>query len=87
MKTESVELDLAILDINMPEMDGLNFIERARNLRDFNDTPVVICTTEVCGSMKEKAKELGVRAWMQKPLKLSNMLGILKMVLPVPKLG
>tara|TARA_B100000029_G_scaffold122803_1_gene116387 strand:- start:421 stop:798 length:378 start_codon:yes stop_codon:yes gene_type:complete len=84
---DNSEINFIFSDLNMPEMDGLNFIERARNLKEFNNTPVVICTTEVCEIMKGKAKELGVKAWMQKPLKLSNMLGVLKMVLPVPKVG
>tara|TARA_B100001750_G_C15266732_1_gene475436 strand:+ start:299 stop:697 length:399 start_codon:yes stop_codon:yes gene_type:complete len=81
---ENSEIKFIFSDLNMPEMDGISFIERARNLKEFTDTPVVICTTEVCGITIEKAKELGVKAWMQKPLKLSNMLGVLKIVLPVP---
>ena len=75
------EIKIIVSDLNMPEMDGMEFIEHARKIKEFTDTPVLICTTEVCDNLKMRAKNLGVRAWMQKPVKLPKILGILNMLL------
>ena len=82
--TKKKEIDLIITDLNMPEMDGLQLIEEARKLEKFIYTPIIVCTTEVTDSYKERARELGVRAWIKKPLDLSKMLAVLKRVLTGP---
>ena len=79
---DNKEINIIVSDLNMPEMDGMEFIERTRKIKEFSHTPVLICTTEVCELLKGKAKELGVKAWLQKPLKLSNVLGVLNMISP-----
>ena len=76
------EIRMIISDLNMPEMDGMEFIEHTRKIQEFTDTPVLICTTEVCEELKTRAKSLGVKAWMQKPLRLSKILGVLNMIFP-----
>ena len=75
------EIKIIVSDLNMPEMDGMEFIERARKIKEFTHTPVLVCTTEVCESLKMRAKKLGVRVWMQKPVKLPKVLGVLNMLL------
>jgi len=78
---DNKNIQLVVSDLNMPEMDGMEFIEHARKIKEFTDTPVLICTTEVCDNLKMRAKNLGVRAWMQKPVKLPKILGVLNMLL------
>ena len=65
----------------MPEMDGMDFIKCARELEAFKETPILICTTEICKNLKTEAKKLGVKAWMQKPLQFSKILQVLNLVL------
>ena len=71
------KIKLIISDLNMPEMDGMDFIKCARGIEEFKETPILICTTEVCPSLKTRAKKLGVKAWMQKPLKFGRVLEVL----------
>ena len=75
------EIKLIISDLNMPEMDGMDFIKCARELEAFKETPILICTTEICKNLKTEAKKLGVKAWMQKPLQFSKILQVLNLVL------
>jgi two-component system chemotaxis response regulator CheY len=58
---------LIILDVNMPRMNGLEFLERF-NARGF-DVPVVMLTTEGEPELIQRAKSLGAKGWLIKPFK------------------
>ena len=60
--------DIIISDIRMPGMDGLRMISILRQEDDFQKVPVLIVTTESSSEQKNHAKELGVIAWIQKPI-------------------
>lgn len=60
--------DLIVTDINMPVMDGLGFVRALRDLDDYADVPVLILTTEDDEARKLEAADLGVYAWMHKPV-------------------
>ena len=74
------EVQMILTDLNMPIFNGLEFIERARELSEFKTTPVLIYTTEVIDSFKKKAQDLGVRAWLKKPLALEKIADVIKRV-------
>ena len=69
-KFEIKNLDAdAILDMNMPGMDAISrMISILRQEDDFHKIPVLIVTTESSSKQKNHAKELGVIAWIQKPI-------------------
>ena len=60
--------DLVVTDINMPSMDGLSLVRALRELDHYADTPVLIITTEDNPSQKKEAADLGVYAWVHKPV-------------------
>ncbi|MDC0255176.1 response regulator [Bacteriovoracales bacterium] len=72
---ESKDYDLIICDVNMPEMNGIEFIDKQSQDEALKTIPTVMCTTEsYMGSsgspskFAQKAKETGVvRAWVVKP--------------------
>ena len=74
-------IKIIVSDFNMPGLSGLDFIEQARKYDHFRDVPVLICTTEVGDDLKERARNLGVRAWMQKPLSMNKVLGVIEKLL------
>mgnify|MGYP001332131521 FL=1 len=78
---EKRTIKIILSDLNMPGLNGLDFIEQARSFDEFKDIPVLICTTEVAESLKKRARDLGVRAWMQKPLALDKMADVVKRVM------
>ena len=77
---EKRTIKIILSDLNMPGLNGLDFIEQARNFKEYKNIPVLICTTEVAESLKQRARDLGVRAWMQKPLALDKMADVVKRV-------
>lgn len=61
------KFDVVISDINMPNMTGLEFLEKFRKLANNQFTPVLMMTTEASREMREKGKALGATGWIVKP--------------------
>jgi two-component system chemotaxis response regulator CheY len=72
--------DLIITDINMPVMDGLEFIKNVRPILRF--TPILILTTESEQKKREEAKRLGATGWLVKPVSGNDLMDVVKRVLP-----
>lgn len=64
---EAEQPDLVITDINMPEMDGFEFIENARTRHRFRGIPILVLTTEVDAAKKARARAAGATGWIVKP--------------------
>jgi two-component system chemotaxis response regulator CheY len=58
---------LILSDINMPIMDGLEMVEKIKQNEELKYIPIVMLTTESKSDLKQRGKELGVKAWMVKP--------------------
>ena len=72
--------DLIITDINMPNMNGLEFIKNARPILRF--TPILALTTESQASKRDEAKKIGATGWLVKPVPGPELLKVVKQVLP-----
>jgi two-component system chemotaxis response regulator CheY len=72
--------DLIITDLNMPVMDGLEFIKNVRPLLKF--VPILILTTESEAKKREEAKKLGATGWLVKPVSGTDLINVIKKVLP-----
>ena len=67
-KLSSIEVDLVIVDLNMPNMDGIEFVKGLRNNYYFMDTPVIMLTTTRDETMRRNALEAGVNMFLNKPV-------------------
>ena len=67
----SEEPDLAILDVKMPELDG---IEAARRIIDDRPIPVVIVSAYTERALVERAAEVGVYGYLSKPFREADLL-------------
>ncbi|MEW6671283.1 MAG: response regulator [Thermodesulfobacteriota bacterium] len=74
--------DAVILDINMPQMNGLEFLQKIRADNTFAAIPVIMLTTEGQDEDKDKAISLGATAYIVKPFKPTQLLGLLEKILP-----
>jgi len=66
------EVDLILLDINMPVMGGFRFLERLA-ARPEPHPPVVLVTTESNDEDMQRATELGVTTWIVKPVQAATL--------------
>jgi two-component system, chemotaxis family, chemotaxis protein CheY len=60
-------VDLILSDINMPAMDGLEFLQGLRGVENAKNTPVVMITTEGSESRVVEALSAGARGYIRKP--------------------
>ena len=67
-KMSQIHVDLAIVDLNMPNMDGFELIENIRSSDDYRDLPVVILSSERGEISKRRGMEIGANAYLEKPL-------------------
>jgi two-component system chemotaxis response regulator CheY len=77
-----IKPDLIITDINMPNMGGMELIKNVRALPGFRFTPILTLTTESQADKREEGKKLGATGWLVKPVGGTDLLKIIKQVLP-----
>ena len=65
--------DLMILDINMPEVTGLDMLEFVRRYPSTKNLPVVMLSTESSDVMIDRARDLGADAYVSKPVTLEEL--------------
>ena len=61
------QVDLILCDVNMPVMDGLEFIKQLPGVANAKDVPVVMITTEGSESHVVQALSSGARGYIRKP--------------------
>ena len=59
--------DLVIVDINMPDINGLELVAFMRKSAAHKDTPLVIISTEATARDRERGLSLGANAFLSKP--------------------
>ncbi|HEX6033764.1 MAG TPA: response regulator [Anaerolineales bacterium] len=65
--------DLLLLDINMPEVSGLDLLEFLRRRREWKDLPVVMLSSEAAESLVDKTLEMGADSYLMKPVTIEEL--------------
>jgi two-component system chemotaxis response regulator CheY len=65
--------DLMIVDVNMPEVSGLDLIEFLRRRPEWKDTPLIMISSEAADTMVDKALRIGADAYVLKPVTLEEL--------------
>ncbi len=60
---------LIVLDVNMPNMGGIEFLQSLRGRERFSSIAVVMLTTEGQPRLMQEAKALGAKGWIVKPFR------------------
>jgi two-component system chemotaxis response regulator CheY len=62
------KFDLIITDLNMPDMDGFEFIRTLRETPEYRDIPIIVLSSYTDLKNKDLALEIGALAFLEKPL-------------------
>ena len=70
--------DLVILDIQLPEMNGIEICSELRKNKKFKDTPIIAVTSFAMKGDKERIMEAGFNQYVSKPIKIQEFRELVK---------
>ncbi|MBN1564689.1 MAG: response regulator [Anaerolineae bacterium] len=65
--------DLILMDINMPEMDGLTATAELRRYHELDHVPIIALTANLMHDVLEKALKAGCDGYIEKPIKVDEL--------------
>lgn len=68
------QIHMVVCDVNMPRLDGISFVKKAKELPSYRFLPILMLTTEASEEKKMAGKAAGAKAWMLKPFSPSSLL-------------
>ncbi len=82
--SRNTDVGLILVDINMPVMNGLEFIKKVNEGGTFRHIPIVIVSTEGKEEDTQKGIALGAKAYLKKPFQPSALHALIEKLCPVP---
>ena len=73
-------VDVIITDINMPKLDGYGVIRAVRSDPTYDDTPILVLSTEAEQGSKDIANEAGANGWIVKPFDPEGLVKLINTV-------
>jgi two-component system chemotaxis response regulator CheY len=82
-KLTGQKVHLIISDVNMPNMNGIEFVKNLKQIPAYRFTPVIMLTTESSEDKKSQGQMAGAKAWVVKPFQPPQLLNaVSKLILP-----
>jgi CheY-like chemotaxis protein len=75
-------IDLVLMDLMMPEMDGLTAIREIRKLDDHASLPIIALTAKAMPDDREQALHAGANDYMAKPFEVDRLVSLCRVWLP-----
>jgi len=72
-KLKRHDVQIVFLDLMMPGMDGLAFLQHKKTMTDMEDIPVIVSTAVGDSEARNRATELGARGYITKPFTLRSV--------------
>jgi CheY-like chemotaxis protein len=87
LTSAEIKPDLIFLDLNMPLMNGKQFLKACGLLEECRDIPVIILTTSSDRKSMEETRQLGARDYITKPDKFSAWGSIIREKIDAYRMG
>jgi two-component system, chemotaxis family, chemotaxis protein CheY len=81
--TKDSDVNLILVDINMPVMNGLDFIRKIKETGKYEHIPIVIVSTEGREEDTQRGIALGARGYVKKPFQPSELHALIDTLYPV----
>jgi DNA-binding response OmpR family regulator len=79
-----LKIDLIVLDLLLPDAEGLALFERLKNETENGQTPVIMVSGCATVENRNRASVRGAVAYLQKPFHISQLLSVIKWAAPAP---
>jgi CheY-like chemotaxis protein len=76
--SENNEIDIVLMDIMMPEMDGYETTQKIRREHKNNSLPIIAVTAKAMKGDREKCIEAGASDYITKPLKIDQLMSLMR---------
>ena len=80
-KLNGNSVNMIFTDLNMPVMNGIEFIKAVKSMPQFKFVPMVMLTTESEESKKREGQAAGAKAWIIKPFKPEQIIMVVKKII------
>ena len=77
------QIDLVLMDLMMPEMDGYEATRRIRKQKRFVNLPIIVVTAKAMKDDQEKCLEVGANDYVSKPVDLEKLLSLIRVWMPM----
>ena len=71
-------IDIILMDVMMPEMDGLTAIRRIRAKQKYRNLPIIVLTAKAMKEDRVKAIEAGANDYLAKPVDNEKLLSLMR---------
>jgi CheY-like chemotaxis protein len=75
---QNPDIDVVLMDIMMPEMDGYETMQAMRRIEQFKDLPIIALTAKAMKADRDKCIEAGASDYIAKPLDIDQLLSMLR---------
>ena len=77
-RLEDEDFDIFFVDVNMPDLDGIKFIQSLHVMSGYESVPIIAVTKSNPDSLKEKGSKIGIVEWVRTPLSREKLLSMLR---------
>lgn len=82
LKDPAKAIDLVLMDVMMPEMDGIEATRTIRKMPQLKKLPIIMLTAKAMRDDQEKCLEAGANDYMAKPLDVEKLLSLVRVWMP-----
>jgi CheY-like chemotaxis protein len=79
MIKDNSNIEMVLMDIMMPEMDGYETTQKIRSDRRYTDLPIIAVTAKAMKGDREKCIDAGASDYIVKPIKIDQLLSLMRL--------